>query len=134
MDFITSATVSNSAGFPASAPRACDWRIPDLRVQTTPAPAHVMHRRKPRRSTPSEDFCSSMDIVELLYQLGDHLFHDDRGGHVGVDLAVIPVGAGGFEGKRVLFVGIECAGIESGLAAFGGGGVGSVVLIDPGDG
>src|SRR6266567_6776564 len=47
--------------------RVCDLRIPPLMVQRTPVPAHAMHLRNPRRSTPSLSWlCFIMsDILSL---------------------------------------------------------------------
>src|SRR5206468_3510490 len=118
---------------------ARDDRTPPATVQTSPVPAQAMHSRKPRRFRPSpadsgrdSAECSwvswAISISPVL--LPPASLHDDLGGHLGVEGAVVGVGAGSGELVRELLAAVQTSGRESPIVRRDG--VGVVVLIDPG--
>src|SRR5436190_1293442 len=84
---------------PPAAPSAPNTRavgMPLFIAHTTPAPAHAMHLRKPRRSMPSllASFSIRSDISTPAAKGKGPLFHNDGTRHVWVHLAEIGVFAG----------------------------------------
>src|SRR5262249_26410074 len=110
---------------------ARDERTPPATVQTSPVPAQVMHSRKPRRLRPSAE-CSWVSVAMSVspVPLPPASLHDDPGGHVGVEGAVVGVGARGGESVRELLAMIQAGGGEAPIVRRHGMSV--LVLVDPG--
>src|SRR5215510_10874143 len=105
----------------AAGRRVRDRRTPPVAVQTSPVPAHAMHCRNPRRSTPSprDTAASTFSSAFLTRSLMMHSspegrgsLHDDGAGHQGMQGAEVLIHAGLRERVRIPLAGFQARRFE----------------------